>query len=253
VIPEPPALSPQSLRQTVFGFAPVIMLDAAVRLGVFDALSAGALTSIEVAQRCEISIRGTRPLLDALASLQFLQKERGRYSLFPESANFLVKTSAVFIGGFIQHNVQHLLPAWQQLETVVRTGKPAMSLDAEQQGAAFFRGFVPALFAMSQATARVLAETILRERGNGLIRVLDVGAGSGVFGVAFAAANPNARVTAADWKEVLDVAREFAHNWNVFDRFSFAEGDLFETDFGSGFDVATRSVAKHWCGRSTKR
>jgi ubiquinone/menaquinone biosynthesis C-methylase UbiE len=241
-------LSPKQLRETVFGFAPVIMLDAAVRLGVFDALSAGPLTSADVAQRCQISTRGTRPLLDALASLQFLKKEDGRYSLVPESATFLVKTSAAFLGGFIQHNVHNMLPAWQQLESVIRTGNPARSLDSEQQGAAFFRDFVPALFAMSQITAGVLAETILRERGNGSTKVLDVGAGSAVFGIAFAAANPNATVTAADWKEVLDVAREITRKWNVFDRFSFAEGDIFESEFGSGFDVAVLGNILHMEG-----
>jgi 2-polyprenyl-3-methyl-5-hydroxy-6-metoxy-1,4-benzoquinol methylase len=243
-----PILNPQQLRQTVFGFAPVIMLDAAVRLGVFDVISGGPLASAEVAQRCRISERGTRPLLDALASLGFLEKEDGRYSLAPESATFLVKTSPTFLGGFIEHNVHNLLPAWQQLETVVRTGEPAKHLDTEQQGAAFFREFVPALFVMSQAAARVLAETILRERGNGTTKVLDVGAGSGVFGLALATANPNVTVTAADWKQVLDAAREIALRWNVLDRFSFAEGDMFESDFGSGFDVAMLGNVLHMEG-----
>ncbi len=241
-------LSPQQLRQTAFGFAPVIMLDAAVRLGVFDALLAGPLVSDEVAQCCRTSTRGTRPLLDALAALGFLNKENGRYSLTPESATFLVTTSPAFLGAFVHHYVHNLLPAWQQLETVVRTGKPAKNLDSEHQGAAFFRDFVPALFAMSQAAARVLAETILRERGSGPIRVLDVGAGSAVFGIAFAAGNPNATVTAADWKDVLDVAREITSRANVMDRFSFAEGDMFESGFGSNFDVATLGNVLHMEG-----
>jgi hypothetical protein len=150
-------LNPTQLRQTVFGYAPVMMLDAAIQLGVFDALSSGPLTSPEVAQRCEISVRGTRPLLDALASLQFLKKQDARYSLTPESAAFLVKGSPTYLGGFVCHNAHNLLPSWQQLAQVVRTGKPATSLDAEQQGGAFFREFVPGLFALSQVAARALA------------------------------------------------------------------------------------------------
>jgi ubiquinone/menaquinone biosynthesis C-methylase UbiE len=241
-------LNPIQLRQTVFGYAPVIMLDAAIRLGVFDALSSGPLTSAEVAQRCQTSMRGTRPLLDALASLEFLKKHDGCYSLTPESAVFLVKTSPTFFGGFIHHNVHNLMSSWQQLEDVVRTGKPAKSLDTEKQGGAFFREFVPALFALSQAAARVLAEGILRERGSGPLKVLDVGAGSAVFGIAFAIANLNAQVTAADWKAVLEVARDIALQSNVLDRFSFVEGDLFESDFGSGFDVATLGNILHMEG-----
>lgn len=221
------------------------MLDAAVNLGIFDALSAGPLTSVELAQHCHMSMRGARPLLDALASLRFLKKEDGRYSLASDSAAFLVKTSPTFLGGFVQHNVHNLLPAWQQLETVVRTGKPAKSLDSEQQGAAFFKDFVPALFTMSQAAARVLAEAILKERDNTPMRVLDVGAGSGVFGIALAAASRDATVTLADWKEVLNVAREIARERDVLDRLSFIEGDLFESDFASDFDVATLGNILH--------
>lgn len=241
-------LNPTQLRQTVFGYAPVMMLDAAIRLGLFDALSSGPLTSAEVAQRCEISLRGTRPLLDALASLEFLKKQDGRYSLTAESATFLVKTSPTYFGSFIYHNVHNLLCSWQRLEDAVRTGKPVQSLDAENQGGAFFREFVPALFALSQAAARVLAEGILRERGSGPLKVLDVGAGSAVFGMAFAIANPNAQVTAADWKAVLEVARDIALQRNVLDRFSFVEGDLFESDFGSAFDVATLGNILHMEG-----
>jgi hypothetical protein len=204
--------------------------------------------SDEVARHCKASTRGTRRLLDALASLGFLDKENGRCSLTPESAAFLVTTSLEYLGGFVQHSVRNLLPTWQQLESVVRTLNPAKNLDVEQEGAAFFHDFVPALFAMSRDCARVLAEMILRERGAGHMEVLDVGAGSGVFGMAFAATNANARVTAADWKDVLDVARKIACKAGVIDRFSFAERDLFESDFGSGFSVATLGNLLHMEG-----
>lgn len=105
--------------------------------------------------------------MNALVSQRFLQKEGARYSLTPESARFLVTNSPTFLGGFIHHNVHSLLPAWQQLETVVRTGKPARNLDREQQGVAFFREFVPALFTLSRAAAAAFAEAILRKRGAG--------------------------------------------------------------------------------------
>jgi ubiquinone/menaquinone biosynthesis C-methylase UbiE len=118
-------------------------------------------------------------------------------------------------------------------------------MNEEQTGAAFFRDLVPALFAVNHASARVLAQAILTQRGTRPTKVLEVGAGSGVFGVAFAAASPTVTVTAADWKDVLATAREIARKWNVLDRFSFAEGDLFDSEFGRGFDVATLANILH--------
>jgi 3-hydroxy-5-methyl-1-naphthoate 3-O-methyltransferase len=246
--PTAPAVTPQRLMQTLNGYAPGIMIDAAIQLGIFDALSSGALTSTEVAERCRLSVRGTRPVLDALAGLDWLKKEDDRYSLVPESTTFLVKTSPAFQGGIVRHHLHKMLPVWQQLENVMRSGTPAKCLDGEQEGSAYFREFVPALFSLNYAAGRMLAKTLLAEREDRPVRVLDVGAGSGVFGIAFAAANPRVAVTAADWKDVLSITREIARQWNVLDRFSFAEGDLFESDFGSGFDVAVLGNILHMEG-----
>jgi ubiquinone/menaquinone biosynthesis C-methylase UbiE len=249
----PRGVTLQRLMQTLNGFAPGIMIDAGIELGIFDALSSGPLTSGEVAERCRLSVRGTRRVLDALASLDWLKKSDGRYTLVPESATFLVKTSPAFLGGIVRQHLHRMLPVWQQLESVMRTGAPAKSLDGEQEGSTYFRDFVPALFSLNHAAGRVLAKTLLAERGDRPIRVLDVGAGSGVFGIAFAAETPRVTVTAADWKEVLSVTRQIAREWKVEKQFSFAEGDLFESDFGSGFDVAVLGNILHMEGEERCR
>ena len=51
-----------------------------------------------------ISERGARAVLDALTGVELLGKDaEGRYSLTPESAQFLVSASPYYLGGVFRH------------------------------------------------------------------------------------------------------------------------------------------------------
>ena len=62
--------------------------------------------------------------------------------------------------------------------------------------------------------------------------MLDLAAGSGVWGIALAQASPHVRVTAVDWPGVIPVTRRVAEKHGVLDRFRFVEGDVLEADLG---------------------
>ena len=62
-----------------------------------------------------------------------------------------------------------------------------------------------------------LADAVLASRP-GAIKVLDIAAGHGMFGIEIAKRNPAARVVALDWEAVLAVARENAHAAGVQSR-----------------------------------
>ena len=69
------------------------------------------------------------------------------------------------------------------------------------------------------------------------LKVLDIAAGHGLFGIAFAKNNPQAEIHALDWKSVLEVAKENAQNAGVADRYHTIEGSAFDVEFGNGYDV----------------
>jgi ubiquinone/menaquinone biosynthesis C-methylase UbiE len=70
------------------------------------------------------------------------------------------------------------------------------------------------------------------------MKVLDIAAGHGAFGITIAQRNPRAEIVALDWKPVLAVAQENAKAASVQDRYRLLPGDAFKTDYGAGFDVA---------------
>jgi ubiquinone/menaquinone biosynthesis C-methylase UbiE len=67
--------------------------------------------------------------------------------------------------------------------------------------------------------------------------VLDVAAGHGLYGIAFARQNPRTEVVALDWPGVLEVAKENARAAGVAERYQTIEGSAFEAAFGDGYDL----------------
>ena len=84
--------------------------------------------------------------------------------------------------------------------------------------------------------------------------MLDVAAGSGVWGIAFAEADAEARVTAQDFPGVLPTTREYVRRHGLEERFDFLAGDLREVDFGEGrYDVAVLGNIVHSEGEDSSR
>lgn len=249
-----PAVTPERIMQMAWGYAAPLMLEAGVRNGVFDLLDTGPRTLEEVARETKASSRGLRALLNALTGLGLLTRDSdGRFALAPDSATFLVKGKPGYIGGFIRHTSTQALPAWLKLAEIVRTGRPAQGVNRESVGTQFFHEFVNDIFPLSYGPARALAEALkLGEQGK-TVRLLDLAAGSGVWGIAVAESSPRVNVTAVDWSGILDLTRENVERRGLGPQFSFVAGDLDTVDFGSGFDVAVLGHILHSEGEQRSR
>ena len=79
------------------------------------------------------------------------------------------------------------------------------------------------------------------------MRVLDLAAGSGVWGIAQAQGSEQVSVTAVDWPDVIPITRKTVGNFGLTERFSFIAGDLMQVDFGAATPwprLATSCIAK---------
>jgi ubiquinone/menaquinone biosynthesis C-methylase UbiE len=246
-------VTPERIMQFAWGYVPPLLLEAAIRHRVFDVLDSGPMTLSETQKETGASERGLSAVMNALVGLDFLAKDKqGRFSLTPESAAFLVSTKPGFMGGMIRHGSEQLIPKWLDLNKIVMTGKPEAAVNLEGPGGDFFQQFVNDIFPLSYAPAQVLGRHLLAS-GTGPMRVLDLAAGSGVWGIAIAQGSKEVRVTAVDWPEVLPVTRKTVTGLGLADRFSFVAGDLLEADFGSGHTVATLGHILHSEGTERSR
>lgn len=223
-------LTPEKIMETTFGFAPARVLATGVDLEVFTQIAKGNLTAEDIAIASGASPRGTEILLNSLVGLEFLIKTDHKYQLTPLAKKFLVKGEPAYYGDFVQH-LDGLWEPWGNLTEVVRTGKPYRSIE-KKEGIEFFQKLVTQLFPMSYPAARYAAEKLGAGKTWKNLNILDVAAGSGAWGIAFAECDLSTTVTAQDWPDILDVTKKFVDKFNLSNQYSYLPGDLREVEFG---------------------
>jgi 3-hydroxy-5-methyl-1-naphthoate 3-O-methyltransferase len=235
-----PAVRPDRIMEMIWGYAPPIILATAVQNRVFDLMDAAPKTVEELARASGNSVRGLRALLNALVGFQYLTKSPdGRYALTPESAAFLVSSKPGYLGKFVEFSGLKMIQTWLPLPEVVRTGKPSIEVNQQNSGEAFFQELVEPIFAMSYPATQVAGQALGLANARNPIRQLDIGTGSGVWGIGLAQQSPQISVTAQDWPGVLEVTRRMAARFNLADRFKYLAGDFHDVDFGTGYNLVT--------------
>ena len=248
-----PAVTPERILQFAWGFAPPLILEAAIRHSVFDVLDEGPKTVQQLVVATGASERGLTSILNALVGLELLARDGAAYTLTPESAAFLVSSRPGYQGGFLRHTSVQLLPSWMQLNEIVATGKPAHHVNQQSDGTAFFQDFVADIFPLSYLPAQELAAHLNLGATAGPVSVLDLAAGSGVWSIALLQSAPNVHATAVDWPGVLPVTRNMVARFGLTDRYTYREGDLATADFGTGHHVATLGHILHSEGEAKSK
>jgi predicted nicotinamide N-methyase len=230
--------SPELFFQTANAYQLSAALKAAVELDLFTAVAEGKRDAQSIAARCNASERGVRILADYLVVTGLLTKDAGGYGLTRDSAVFLDRRSPAYMGGTLEFLLAPTLTAnFEDLAGAVRRG----GTTAPEGGTVAVENplwvkFARAMAPMAAMPAESIAHTVLNGRA-GRMKVLDVAAGHGLYGIAFARQNPSAEVVALDWPAVLEVAKENARAAGVAARHTGLEGDAFDADYGEGYDV----------------
>jgi len=231
------SLSPIRIFEHLRAFQETAALKTAIDLGVFTAIARGASTVEEIANRCGASERGIRILCDAMASSEFLSKHDGRYENATDTKLFLDRESPAYMGGIAEFLC---LPEMVQgifttLTDAVRKGGTMMEGDGTvKDNNELWVTFARAMAPIAVPSARFIADQL---PASGDFKILDIAAGHGMYGIAAAKRNPQARITALDWAAVLEVARQNAKAAGVADRYETIGGSAFDADFGSGYDA----------------
>ncbi len=213
-------------------------LKAAIDLDIFRAVGDGPGDVSSIARHCSASERGIRILCDFLTINGVLAKEDGRYRHTPASAAFLDPRSPsclASIAQFLANPAMH--EPYNQLAEIVRTGRTSMPGDGsvEPENPIWVQ-FAETMAPMMAPMAGPLGAVVL-DGHNGPMRVLDIAAGHGLFGIEIAKQNPQAHVTGLDWAPVLRVALDNARKAGVHDRYNMLPGSAFDVEFGGPYDA----------------
>jgi 2-polyprenyl-3-methyl-5-hydroxy-6-metoxy-1,4-benzoquinol methylase len=251
--------TPEHIFNTLNAYQETLALSTAIELDLFTAIADGANEVASVARKSGAAERGIQSLCNYLTTLGFLTKQDGRYALTPESSVFLNKRSPAYMGaiaGFLANDV--IMKKFSSLtEAVKKGGSAAGHGDNQEVNDEMWVSFARSMAPITVPSAGFIVQLTGMAQGKAC-KILDIAAGHGMYGITMAKVNPNARVTALDWPNVLAVAKENAQAAGVADRYATRAGSAFETDLGEGYDyVLLTNIFHHFdhptCEKLMKR
>jgi len=239
-------ISPEQIVLDTFAFCRTRVLSTAVDLELFTHISQGKKTSQELSQVTGTNTRGLEMVLDTLCSMGYLHKKNGAYELTPLSRFFLVKGKKMYYGEYVKH-VDLSWDPWFKLTEVLKTGKPSLPSGTEQEGGFnYYKELVPLLF----RTTHLVASGGVKALGIGTelkgLKIMDVGTGSGAWGIALAQADPTCQIYGVDDAMVLQQTKRHAEQMGVINQFHFLPTNVEEDPLGDNeYDMATLSYVCH--------
>ena len=233
-----PDLSPAPVLETLLAAQRTAALRAAIEVDLFRAVGEGPADAATLAGRCGASERGVRILCDYMTVLGFLIKQDGFYRHTPTSEMFLDPRSPASIASTAKFLTNPTMnEPLNRLAEIVRTGHTVLpgegSVDPNNPA---WVEFAHSMAPMMAPLAAPLGGAVLRWR-SGPMRVLDIAAGHGLFGIEIARQNPQASIVALDWAAVLEVAQANARKAGVAGRYEALPGSAFEVEYGGPYDA----------------
>ena len=208
----------------------------------------------DLASALNLDSRALTVLLDALVGLEYFTKSAdAHYSVAePFVELFDNRHPATFVPmlrhlGSCQRN-------WSQLAHVVTNGTPAQRIASILGPEADNVSFILAMNSIGRSVAGTMIDDIKKhgelDFAKEGIRFLDIGGASGTYTWAFLEALPQAKGTIFDLPVAIQEARRRFAGTPLESRVSFAEGDFYQNEFPTGFDLAWISAIIHQHGRT---
>ena len=227
-------------------------LFAAVRLGVFDALTLGAKSCAALARELSANEDALERLLDGCVGLGLLVRDGAHYQNTPAAAAYLTNTSPHRLTGYINYSNDVMWKLWAHLEDAVREGTNRWTQAYGWDGPIFAHFF---------KTDDAKREFLMGMHGFGLLssphvagafdlsrfrRFVDLGGATGHLVIAACERWPNLRGVVFDLADALPLAREVVGASSVASRIEIVGGDFFADPLPEGDIFALGRIVHDW-------
>ena len=233
---------PSPLYELASSYWKSASLQAALDLGVFEALAASSSTAQQLSEQLECDPGSLMAFLDALVGLQLLLKNDDTYELSAEYAPYLDPNSKDSLLAAFSFN-RDLQGLWDGLATTVRTGTPVLPAsphlgnDPERT-----KRFVHGMHSRASLMARGLLEVVVPASGS---KVLDLAGGPGTFSLRLLERDPSLAITVFDLPPVVQAAQELHEGHPSAPLLTFAGGDYHQDDLPIENDLVLYCGALH--------
>ncbi len=216
------------------------ILISALEFDIFSVLKNKSLSCKQIAKIAKTNYEATEILLNALAAMGALHKNKSQYKNTPVTYKYFCKTSPDFRKGTVMLKADGR-GEFEKLSKVIKQGRDINEFEDEDDPK-FRRLFTFAMHERSQMHAKKLANFVTKKKVGKLI---DLGCGPGSYSVEILKKDKTANATLIDRATALKVGRELYKNQAVYKRLNFVCCDLFDDNFGEGYDTVLLSNILH--------
>ena len=227
------------LTEWFLGPVKMALVRVAIELGVPDLLwNTGGLSALSA--RLGAHERNLERLLDGMAAMDLIQKQGpGLYANTRFSDMYLRTTRPTYLGEMVINLCRMQHSNLESLRDLVFSGPPEISPEKRITSEAHWQASARHLAAYHKAGIAEWAAGLVEELPEfpAMHRMLDLGGGPGLIGMAMLGRNPRLLGVLCDLPPVIKVAREEASALGLIQRMTFIEGDYNEVDLGRDYDL----------------
>lgn len=227
------------------------VVKTALLLGFFDYLSEPQSAS-DIAALLECDAKNSEYLLNALTALGYLCKEDGRFCNNEQTERFLTSRGETSLVESLLSYDQWNKPALngQMLKLIREGASPNLDMVSEQVWADSARKEINgSRCGRAQKIALLLSTFPDFDQWQ---KVLDMGAGPGLLGIAVAAAHSDLVCHLFDRPAVINVAQDVIEEYGMEDRVKTLSGDYCNDPLGDGYDAIIASYTLNFYNETEK-
>ena len=230
-------LKTERLNEMGFAFKNAGTLLAAIEFGLFTAISEGAKSVGQIAEKMGISEESTDRLLTVCKALELVRESDGQYQNYSDVERYLVRSSRTYFGDSLVYTAKAAYDGWKEVALRIRgSGEPASKKTYLERmvDPADARKFTVAGYNSSISLAHKFAKEF---DFSAYRKWLDFAGGSGCYSIAACERYPHLRSLVLDQPNVITVTKEFIAKHKLEDRIQVMEGNFLEPGYPKGYDL----------------
>ena len=219
-------------------FAPIRLklLLTSIDLKIFNYLSEPK-SAIKVAKELKSNPKNTKVLLDGLTAIDLVHKSQGIYQNTLISQTFLVRGNQTYLGSMIKFMSLSDAPLENLTEYVINGPPPKpSSTPFSEEILAQTTSMMANIERAGDAQQMVKIVTKLPEFAH-FRKMLDLGGGPGIIGMAIVDAHPNMKGVIFDLPLVVKITKTFIKEFKMQDRVEILGGDYNNDPIGENYDL----------------
>jgi len=242
-------LLPTPMIDTLQAIVVARVIMVATKLGIFEALADGPLSSGAVAARIGTDATATEKLLNGLIGAKYLRFRGEAYELAPVARKWLLKSNSISL----RDNMIFRFLEWdavEHFEEYVRTGRPLDVHDhlPQDKWGDYQRGM--------RSVAGLSADEVARRMPipRSAAALLDIGGSHGYYSVAMCRRHPRLRATILDLPQAVEHASPILAAEQMGERVVHRAGNALTDDLGdAAWDLIFISQLVHHFDETTNR